>query len=66
MSNMEGVTVADILVDQWISRYGVPRQIHSDQGRQFESQLFQQLCARLQVDKTRTTPFHPQSDGMIE
>ncbi len=66
MPNMEGVTVADILVDQWISRYGVPRQIHSDQGRQFESQLFQQLCARLQVDKTRTTPFHPQSDGMIE
>ncbi len=66
MPNMEAATVADILVNEWISRYGIPRQIHADQGRQFESQLFQQLCERFKIDKTRTTPFHPQSDGMIE
>ena len=40
--------------------------IHTDQGVQFESNLFQEVCRLLQIQKTRTTPYHPQSDGMIE
>ena len=40
--------------------------IHTDQGREFESRLFRYLCDVLGVDKTRTTPYHPQSDGMVE
>ncbi|MES9882407.1 MAG: transposase family protein, partial [Sedimenticola sp.] len=59
-------SVATTLVEQFISRFGTPRIIHSDQGRQFESQLFTQLCSLLQCQKTRTTPFHPQSDGLVE
>ena len=42
------------------------RTIHTDQGREFESRLFQHLCEALGADKTRTTPYHPQSDGMME
>ena len=37
-----------------------------DQGRNFESALFQELCSILDIHKTRTTPYHPQSDGMEE
>ena len=66
MPNMEAVTVAKILVDEVISRFGVPGKIHSDQGTQFESNLFSELCKLLQIKKTRTTPYHPQSDGMVE
>lgn len=66
MPDMEAATVARIMVEEFICRFGVPLEIHTDQGRQFESQLFQQLCALLDVKKTRTTPFHPQSDGMVE
>ena len=40
MPNMEAVTVAKLLVEQLFTRFGVPEQIHSDQGRQFESNLF--------------------------
>lgn len=40
--------------------------IHSDLGRQFESQLFQELCTLLHIQKSRTAPYHPQSDGMVE
>ena len=65
MPNMEARTCAKILVQEVISSFGVPNQIHSDQGRQFESNLFAEICELLQIEKTRTTPYHPQSDGMV-
>ena len=40
--------------------------MHSDQVRQYESQLFQSVCKFLEIDKTRTTPGHPRSDGLVE
>jgi hypothetical protein len=66
MPNMEAKTIAKILIEEVISRFGIPNYIHSDQGRQFESQLFAEMCELLQIKKTRTTPYHPQSDGMVE
>ena len=59
-------TVAAVLVDEFVSRFGVPLQIHSDQGRNFESAVFSEMCDILGVQKTRTTPLRPQSDGMVE
>ena len=59
-------TVAKIVVEQWICKMGVPRVIHSDQGPDFESNLFQEMCRLLEIDKTRTCPYRPQSDGMID
>jgi transposase InsO family protein len=32
----------------------------------FESHIFQELCKLLGIEKTRMTPYRPQSDGMIE
>ncbi|VDI28058.1 Hypothetical predicted protein, partial [Mytilus galloprovincialis] len=46
--------------------FGIPRQIHTDQGGQFESKLFKELCEKLRIHKTRTTAFRPQSDGLVE
>ena len=66
LPNQEALTIARALVDEFISRFGLPRQIHTDQGTQFESKLFQNLCELLDIDKTRTTAFHPQSDGLVE
>ncbi|KAF8781568.1 Retrovirus-related Pol polyprotein like [Argiope bruennichi] len=59
-------TVAEILVQNWISRYGVPLQLHSDQGRNFDSAVFRRLCEIHGIDKTRTTALHPQLNGMVE
>ena len=64
--NMEACTVAKVLVEKVLCRFGIPQVIHSDQGRQFESNLFQEMCKLLGIHKTRTTPYHPQSDGMVE
>ncbi|KAL5509658.1 hypothetical protein EMCRGX_G005060 [Ephydatia muelleri] len=43
-----------------------PEQVHSDQGRQFESELLKQICNLLQIKKTHTTPYRPQGNGMVE
>ncbi|CAC5418554.1 unnamed protein product [Mytilus coruscus] len=66
MPNIEAKTVAKIIVEEVIVRFGVPHWIHSDQGRQFESLLFQEMCCIPNIKKTRTTPYHPKSDGMVE
>ena len=58
--------IAQTLVSEWISRYGTPERIHSDQGSNFESETVQELFRVLDIRKTRTTPYHPQSDGMVE
>ncbi|XP_011634591.1 uncharacterized protein LOC105425493 [Pogonomyrmex barbatus] len=64
LKNMRATTVAEIFV-QVVSRYGVPLELHTDQGRNFESQLFQELMRILGIRKTRTA-LHPQSDGQVE
>ena len=66
LPNQVASTVADALVKDWICRFGVPLELHSDQGRNFESSLFQNVCKILNIRKTRTTALHPQSDGMVE
>ena len=64
--NINADTVVEIFVNNWISRFGVPKRIITDQGRQFESNLFQSLLKRLGCQKLRTTAFHPQSNGLVE
>lgn len=59
-------TVARALLTHWISRFGVPLRITTDQGRQFESGLFKQLTSAIGCQRLRTTSYHPQSNGIIE
>ncbi|KAJ8713199.1 hypothetical protein PYW07_013569 [Mythimna separata] len=63
---ISAVRIADIVYQHWISRFGCPTTLTSDQGPQFESQLFQNLMKVMGIKKNRTTPYHPQSNGMIE
>jgi transposase InsO family protein len=64
--NQEAATVADAFVNNFVSRFGTPLQLYTDQGRNFESNLFQEVCVLLDIDKTRTTSLRPQANGMVE
>jgi transposase InsO family protein len=64
--HQEASTVVEALVTNFFCRFGIPKELHSDQGRNFESRLLQEVLQRLGVSKTRTMPLHPQSDGMVE
>ena len=59
-------TVAHKMVCDFICRFGTPLETHSDQGRNFENQLFQQVCQLLEVTKTRSSPYHPSGNGLVE
>ena len=59
-------TVAEKLVFEFFSRFGVPLDLHSDQGRNYESTLFKEVCKLLDINKTRSSAYHPESNGMCE
>ena len=59
-------TLATVLVDEVISRYGVPACIHSDQGANICSEVIQTMCKLLGMGRTRTSAYHPQGNGQVE
>ncbi|XP_026142143.1 uncharacterized protein LOC113117584 [Carassius auratus] len=59
-------TVAQVLVNEWFYKFGIPGRLHSDQERNFESALIRQLCGLYGVEKSRTTPYHPAGNGQCE
>ena len=56
--NQEATTVAEKLVSEFICHFGVPRQLHSDQGANFQLKVFAEICKLLDIEKTHTTPLH--------
>ena len=66
LKTQEAKYVASKLVNRFISILGVPLQLHTDLGSNFESKVFQEVCKLLGINKTITTVRRPQSDGMVE
>ena len=60
------VTCAEKMLNEVIGRFGCPYDIHSDQGRNYESHIFAELCHLLEIRKTRTTPGNPRCNGQVE
>ena len=64
--DQKATTVARKLVYEIVARYGAFRELHSDQGTNFRSKVVLEVCRLFGIHKTRTTPYHPRSDGFIE
>jgi len=66
LCNAEAPTCMRALYSAFFSRFGLPRQLHSDHGSNFESKLVAEICSITGINKTRTTPFHLRFDGQTE
>ena len=65
LRDQKAATITDAIV-KLCCNFGIPDVLHSDQGRNFESTLFHQMLQAFGIHKSRTTAYHPQSDGMVE
>ena len=63
LRSIDAETVAEELITIF-SRFGIPGEILSDQGSNFMSELMQELYRLLKVHPIRTSPYHPQTDGL--
>ncbi|KMQ85815.1 gag-pol polyprotein [Lasius niger] len=59
-------TIAKHILTDWIARFGTPARITTDQGRQFEAELFRRMTQLTGSKHIRTTAYHPQANGMVE
>jgi transposase InsO family protein len=64
--NKTAATAAKHLYNDYVPRFGLPRRIVHDQGPEFENKLFASLERYCGVIRSRTTPYHPQSNGGVE
>lgn len=62
----DAVAVAGALVDKVFTVFGIPAQILSDRGPEFEGHLMHELCKMLEIEKLRTTAYKPSTNGMVE
>jgi len=64
--NHAASTVARALMVNVFSRFGAPRQLLSDRGQEFESELFSELMKWMEIDKLRTTAYQLSTNGAVE
>ena len=64
--NQKATTTAKVLFENFFLHYGFPAVLHSDKGANFESKVIRKLCEIAGVKKSRTTPYHPMGNRMVE
>ncbi|GBM95445.1 Transposon Tf2-9 polyprotein [Araneus ventricosus] len=66
MINQTANRIAETFYSGWISRFGVPEVVTTDQGRNFESDLFHSFTKYLGISKIRSAAYNPAANGMEE
>jgi len=64
--NHTASVVAKVLINNVFAQFGAPKRLLSDQGPEFESQLLQELCNRLEIEKIRNSPYQSSTNACVE
>ena len=59
-------TAAKTLYEGFISIFGAPERILTDQGKVFTSEVVGQLCSQFRISQSTMTAYHPQSNDQVE
>ena len=65
---LRSITTRSIVkaLSQFISYFGIPRVIQSDQGSNFTSRMFAEVLGQLKVKHNKASAYHAQSQGALE
>jgi transposase InsO family protein len=66
IANKDAQTVTKAIFEQWFCKFGIPAKIHTNAGKEFVNKLLAELCKLLNVQHTKTTPYHPQCNSQVE
>lgn len=66
LQNAEANTIAENFTKFIICKHGLPESILTDQGSNFLSSVFSEVCKLLKIHKLQTTPYHPETNGALE
>ncbi|ELR14136.1 integrase core domain containing protein [Acanthamoeba castellanii str. Neff] len=66
LPNKKADTVARAFVEHVVCRHGAPESLLSDRGKEFMNRVLKEVNALLKISKLNTSPYHPQTDGMVE
>ena len=66
LPNQEAETTARAAINEFFARFGFPLELVSDQGANFNSALFSEVCRVLHIHKSRTTAYRPSANGQVE
>ena len=66
ISDKRSETVGKAFVDNFICKFGIPKAIVTDRGKEFTSELFGNVCGILGISQLRTTAYHHESMGLTE
>ena len=64
LKRVDNDTVLEAMFEVF-SRYGLPKELLTDQGCVFTSKLTKSMCEAFEIKKIQTSPYHPQSDGAL-
>jgi len=62
----DAMTVARAFVEEIILKFGIPQSILTDQGSNFMSEVFGNVCKILKIKRIKCTAYHPHAKGVLE
>ncbi len=60
------VSVAKMILEEFICTFGIPTCIYTDGGKEFVNSLLKEICEGLGTSRKITSAYHPQSNGQAE
>jgi len=66
VDNKDAETVNRAIFNHWLCKFGIPAQIHTDGGKEFVNKLSTELFELLNVQHSKTLPYHPHCNAQVE
>ena len=66
LRNINAKSVTKNVKREWIGRHGAPEALLTDQGQQVDGEEINQMCEEYGIKKKRSSPYHPEGDGISE